>query len=322
MGWKGNLRSYNAALKRAEKYQKQVEKQRHLENCRDLVAKYEFHVNELVSFHMRCSSSINWEEMRSKMEPITPVRKYVKGNFAKGQFKSYQPNWFVKFLKLEKLMKRYLLIKLVKARKEDKKIYNSEYEAFKDAHEKWDKNKKLATKIFAKDIIAYEEVLLEENTFDKIGSIGTDVSLSFNEIVPVIKIKVNDEDIFPRNSYSLLKSGKLSEKEIPKTQFYRTYQDHVCSVVLRIAREFTTIFPLDEVIVSATCDLLNPVTGHIEEQIILSVQIPKDTLSRLNMTNINPSDAMKNFRHNMSFKNGVGFGPVEKIKILVKPDAA
>ncbi len=322
MGWKGNIRSFNAAVKRAEKYQRQVEKQNHLEHCRSLVAKYNFYQKEMVSFHKTCSPSINWDEMRSRIEPITPVRKYEKSIEAKVHFKFYEPNFLIKFLKLEKWMTKFLMLKIVNARKSDKKKFDNEYEIFKSAHVKWDQEKKLADRIYAHEIEAYEEVVLRENTFNKMGNIGASVDLSIIANILEVNVKVNDEDIFSKNSYTLLKSGNLSEKEIPKTQFYNTYQDHVCSVVLRLARELTTIFPHDEVLVTASCDFLNPNTGHIEEQVILSAQIPKATLVRLNMNSVDPSDAMKNFRHNMNFKNGVGFGPVEKIKRIGKSDAA
>lgn len=322
MGWKGNVRSFNAAVKRAEKYQRQVEKQRHLEDCHSFVARYNFQVDELVSYHKSCSPFVNWEEMRLKKEPITPIRKYEKAIKVKLQLKYDKPNFLINFLKLKKLVKKILMIKLINARKDDKKLFDDEFKIFNVVHAKWDKEKKLSDRVYVNDIGAYEEFVLSENTFNKIGSIGTRVDISFDRKKFEVKIKVNNEDIIPRNSYFLLKSGKLSEKEIPRTQFYRSYQDHVCSVVLRIARELTTIFPLDEVVVTAIGDILNSTTGNIEEQVILSAQIPKATLARFNMRNINPSDAMKNFRHNMNFKSGVGFSPVEKIKIVNNLNAA
>lgn len=66
--------------------------------------------------------------------------------------------------------------------------------------------------------------------------------------------------------------------------------------------------------VTAVSELLNPKTGHIEEQPILSVAIPRSTLDRLNFEMIDPSDSMENFVHNMNFSKTKGFSAVERIR--------
>ncbi|MOA48903.1 hypothetical protein D3C78_1717160 [compost metagenome] len=70
------------------------------------------------------------------------------------------------------------------------------------------------------------------------------------------------------------------------------------------------ILPDDLVIVTALDNVLNSSTGHVEEQPIFSVALSRSTVDGLNLEAIDPSDAMKNFVHNMNFKKGVGFSAV------------
>lgn len=75
-----------------------------------------------------------------------------------------------------------------------------------------------------------------------------------------------------------------------KTKFKELYQDHVCSSVLRVAREIFAYLPIKYVRVNAMSNLLNSQTGHIEEMIILSALIMKETLNSLNLESIDPSN--------------------------------
>lgn len=80
-----------------------------------------------------------------------------------------------------------------------------------------------------------------------------------------------------------------------------------------LGRELLAILPDDLVIVTAIDNVLNSSTGHMEDQPILSVAFSRATVDRLNMESIDPSDAMKNFVHTMSFKKGVGFSGVSAL---------
>ena len=124
------------------------------------------------------------------------------------------------------------------------------------------------------------------------------------------KLAIHGSDVIPTEIKSLLKSGKLSTKAMPVGRFNELHQDYVCSCALRVGRELLAILPDDLVIVTALDNVLNSSTGHMEEQPILSVAFSRSTVDGLNLETIDPSDAMKNFVHNMSFKKGAGFSAV------------
>ena len=106
-----------------------------------------------------------------------------------------------------------------------------------------------------------------------------------------------------------------SVKQIPKGRFYELYQDHICSSVLRVAREvFAILPPVRVVFVHAACDLINTQTGYKDEQTILSVAIPRESLMDLNFEAVDCSDSMANFVHNMNFRKTKGFAPCEQLQ--------
>ena len=100
---------------------------------------------------------------------------------------------------------------------------------------------------------------------------------------------------------------------MPKTKFYEIYQDYVCGCVLRIARELFALLPIEMTVITANGKAVNTKTGYLEDQPILSVAIPRETLSGLNFNLLDPSDSMANFVHMMKFMKTKGFQQVETL---------
>ena len=74
------------------------------------------------------------------------------------------------------------------------------------------------------------------------------------------------------------------------------------------------MLPIDEVVVTASDDVLDTGTGHIEEQPIVSAFIPRQTVRNLNVGHVDPSDSMANFIHEMKFKKTQGFSAVKEVE--------
>lgn len=100
---------------------------------------------------------------------------------------------------------------------------------------------------------------------------------------------------------------------MPKTRFNELYQDHICSASIRVAREVFAYLPINYARINAVAKIVNTKTGHLEEQPILSVIFPPETINNLNLRTIDPSDSMHNFVHNMNFNKTKGFSVVERV---------
>ena len=69
-------------------------------------------------------------------------------------------------------------------------------------------------------------------------------------------------------------------------------------------------------IVHVTSELVNSSTGHFGQQTILSIAFPKLTFDKLDFESIDPSDSMRNFKHNMKFSKTSGFSIVPGIELV------
>jgi hypothetical protein len=335
MGWKGTLRSMQAASRRAEKakLKRQREYQRRqqeyakmaaLEQAKYEVEDFENHIKCLVSIHRECSEGMDWSVLQTGDLPTfpkpettyqDPYRKAIQdieeGIYGKAKrWVNSQPK-----NTLKSVTNIFILIlgifyesKLEKLGKEFKKAVRLDAEE----HSFNVKSYNLIEKIVEGDVEqGYLDIILHINPFSEIEEMGSELTFeTLGEKAIHATITVHDEEIIPPERKSLLKNGAVSAKKWTKSQFYELYQDHVCSVVLRIARELFALLPIDTTIVTARGDLLNTATGHKELQPILSVLIPREALQSLNFDKIDPSDSMRNFKHNMKFKKTQGFQSV------------
>jgi hypothetical protein len=291
MGWKGTLRSIEASMKRAarenereakrrqrelEKRRKEISKLREIERVEYEVEVYENYIDRILTLHCKFSERFLGKSDRKKNKLIREVSA---------------------------------------ARKSDLK-------AFEEAKEKYIKNykrtvalKRLGEKVLNGDVNAYAKAVQYFNPFSEIAEIGSGMKLQvYNTRIVGFVLYVHNDEVVPIESKSLTKAGKLSIKKIAKGKFNELYQDYVCSCILRIARELFAIVPIEIVIITAMDKMVNKKTGHLEDQPILSIAIPKDTLNYLNMEKIDPSDSMNNFVHNMNFNKSRGFNGVETIE--------
>jgi hypothetical protein len=326
MGWKGTLRSVNSAIKASEREsrrkQRELERRRkqynkmvELEQAQYEVEQFENYLERVTSIHLENSSNIDWKAIASKSKPKEPKFTDKFERKAQKELDSYKPGFFDNFFNRTEKKKTAFSLAVEKARKKDEKYYEQLRDSYEQELVDWKDSKEFAKRVVDGDQEAWSEAIKELAPFSEISELGANLSFTFEKSAPIqVKINVHSEDIIPNQKKSLLKSGKLSTKNMPKGELYELYQDYVCSVVLRIAEELFSILPTSAVVITAVDDLLNSSTGHIEEQAILSVAIPRKTFDQLNLKMIDPSDSMDNFVHNMNFKKTKGFDTVEIIE--------
>jgi len=328
MGYKGAIRGFGAAMRAAERdakrrqrelerQQKELAKMQELERATYEVEVYENYIDVLSSIHKGCGDIWDWQKIKSSNPPAEPQSLKIHEQKAQKTLDNYSPSFFDKIFKRIEKKKNKLLKNLEEAKEHDKVEYQKAMEEFKKEHEDWKTLNDMAKKVCEGDIEAYPEIIKYVNPFEEISEYGSQIKFQFsNKDFSVANIKVRKKDIIPTEVKSLLKSGKLSVKPVPQSKFQELYQDYVCGIVIRVARELFALLPIQMAILNAVANLLNTKTGHMEDMIILSVAIPRKTLESINFEAIDPSDSIQNFVHKMSFKRGKGFDPVEKLNPL------
>jgi len=326
MGWKGTLRSMQAAQRRAEREaqrrRRELERQRkQLEKMQELErAAYEFQVHEnyialLLSVHKECSGAWDWEAIESSEPPDKPPKSYAHEESAQVRLEGFKPGVFDKLLKRREAKRDELVKALEEAKRADEAEYQEALQAHEQEYADWESTCKLAGRILAGDPKAYLDAIRQTDPFSDISELGSSIEFRVEDRHFVeATLHVNGDEVIPSEAKSLLKSGKLSVKPMPKGRFYELYQDYVCGCVLRVARELFALVPIEMVIVNAMISLLNTQTGYMEEKPVLSVAIPRKTIDGLNIDMLDPSDSMNNFVHRMAFKKTKGFGAVEALK--------
>ncbi len=333
MGWKGTVRSIGAAVRAAErdekrrqreleKQQRQYDKMQELEQAEYEVEVYENHVEVIQSIHKECSAPIDWESIATSLEPQKPENLKNHEKVAKADAENYNPSFIDKLFKREEKKRLRLDESILVAIEENV----SEY---KESVARWEKELSdrkesidLAQLLLKGDKKAKIDAIINLDPFSEISTLGSGISVSVgDDRIVEATIHIHGDDIVPSEVKSLLKSGRLSVRNMPKGKFNEIYQDYVCSCVLRVANELFCAIPDTIVIVTAVDELLSTKTGHLETSPILSVCVSRKTLDSLNMNNIDPSNSMSNFIHNMSFKKSKGFESVERVEpVLLESD--
>ena len=325
MGWKGTVRSIGAAVRAAERdakrrqrdlerQQKQYEKMQELEQAAYEVEVYENHIDVIQSVHKECSPPIDWNKIASSTQPIEPQRNNDNESEARQSLESYKPGFIDRLFKREEKKRALLSQKIDEAIKKDQANHKSSVAKWEQETGEWKESVAIAKALLDGEAEAKIEAIESLQPFSEISNLGSSLSITVHDNrVLEATINVHGTDIVPSEAKSLLKSGKLSVKNMPKGRFNEIYQDYVCSCVLRVGNELFSAIPDNLVIVTAIDELLNSQTGHLEEAPILSVAVSRSTIERLNLGAIDPSDSMDNFKHNMSFKKNKGFEKVERI---------
>ena len=328
MGWKGTLRTLAAAQRRSERASRQrhnelvkrhmlLEKMAELEKASYELDVYENRLEVLSSIHKDCGEPWNWEAIRASEPPTKPLNSHRHEEAAQVQLDSFKPGMADRLLKRTEAKREELAKAVTAARQLDEQEYQEALKTHEQELTEWEATRDLANRILAGDHEAFIEAIKQIDPFSEVSELGSSIEFQAGETSLIeASIHVNSEEVIPREVKTLSKSGKLSVKEMPKGKFLELYQDYVCGCVLRIARELFALLPIEMTIITALGKVLNTKTGHLEENPVLSVVIPRATLSRLNCESLDPSDSMSNFVYRMSFKKTTGFSAVERLTPL------
>jgi hypothetical protein len=319
-----------------------------LEQAAFEVKQHENYIDRLLSIHKDCCDEYNWIELEKTQPPTQPnFRKKPElkeisdihdgEKYYQNFIDTYQPNFFEKLFGADRRkIKKWLKLlentriedadKTLNAKEQAKKDFASDFENWKKECEqlktKYENDYEeyvglinLAKSINQGDLSSYAHIIEEVDPFNEISDFGSEVEFTICSKTKVkASIQIHNDTVIPKQSKSLLKSGKLSIKDMPIGKFNEIYQDYVCSVSIRVARDIFSVIPVGEIIVTAKGNCLNKSNGKIENMPLLSVLFIRDTMNNINFGAIDPSDTMKNFKCNMSFKKSQGMDSVKELE--------
>ncbi len=247
---------------------------------------------------------------------MRPARLNPSEQQATAALNGYAPGLQDKLLGRIESKRAELRAAVEEARRRDDLAYGHACTEHDRAMARWKWFHEVARGVCAGDLRAYAAVLEQMSPFHELEELGTAVKV----VVPSAwcldaTVAVRDADIIPNEEHTLTASGKLSIKKVPQGKYWELYRAHVCSSALRVGRELLGLLPVQFVIVHVAAPMLNPSTGHQEEQPVLSVGFARETMARLAFDTVDPAAALKNFVHHIDFKKTKGMGVVAPLQV-------
>lgn len=313
MGWRGTTRSIVASMRAIERQNQRVDRirqrERELRFARDVVSEFEELVRELTSVHKVVLKPNKWLLKMSAPEPEQPTLTSTNEGTAIAKLDTYEPRFLDRFFNLEVKRRKQLAEKILDARIEDEKVYEKQSEYFRRDRIKWISDRIEAEKVLSGGAPAQMEVLkASQSRFISNSNLGRSIQFEFDDDDGwSVVIHGHGLDQMPDRRYSMLQSGRLSDKAMPKGERLQIHRENICGSAIRAAVDFFALVPVDCVSVNVNLELLNLRTGHLEDVPVLRVGFIRETLEEINLRNTVASSALENFVHSVKFVKTKGF---------------
>ncbi|THV14397.1 hypothetical protein E9677_14925 [Rhizobium rhizophilum] len=305
-----------AAARDAERREKAARKERLLAESAAAVEDWQRHIDGLVSVHATLSKGLDWRRIGAEPQPDAPEKTAVHEEKAKLRLANFRPSLF-DFLGGGTSARRAKMEAAVAAGASlDLREFQQRQSDYTAAMCEWDDDTGLARRLLRGEAAAIREVIAEMQALSENDLIGEEIGFSIGESFVHAQPKVHSDEIVPRFRRTQSAGGKVKETPLPVGQLNSLYQDYVASVALKTGGELLQLLPLDEVYVTCFSNLLDLTTGHKGWSPILSVHFTRSGFELLNLAAIDPSDALRNFRHSMNFSKQKGFSKVEPIEVV------
>ncbi|MGJ8660592.1 MAG: hypothetical protein ACSHXL_01005 [Bacteroidota bacterium] len=331
MSWKSALRSIEAASKRIQREQERQkrrnEKQAEFDRKklwkdakaqvdRISVELHQLKIESLSGIGRSCGDEIDWHSQIEIPAPYPPNLEDKYEISAKRMLLGYKPTLMQKISRKGEKMREVLRRGIIAAQDQDRRQYELSLKEHNDQIKLWEEQKLLAKEVLKGNLAVYGEVMEEVGNFASLEEVGTNLSFRFSGAKKCrVEIDVKDIGIVPDKSLTLTSTGKLSTRKMPIGKAMEIYQDYVCGSLFRMARELQALFPIEFVVASAYCDLLNTATGLRERSCICTAGFAVKQFEEMNFRLVDFSDAMSLFRHEMKFSKRTGFSVVEALSL-------
>jgi hypothetical protein len=303
MGWQATVRAAQAAERRqqrdVQKRQRKLARQAKehsklsaIEQARLEVNTYENRLEVLLSVHKERGQVWDWAAVAASLPPPIPQKHCYHELRARQRACLLSPEQQPSG---DSVIAQALL--------QDEQDHQQALQNHAAETADWEKLKALSRRILAGEPKAYTEALVELSPLGELSELGSTLHFTIHDAQLLeCVLKVNGIQAIPAEVKSLTITEKLSVKPMPRARFHELCQDHICSCILRVAREIFALLPVNTVLITASADSTHPATGHHVEQPVLSVVISRASMAGLDYEHLDPSEAIVNFLHRGDFK--------------------
>lgn len=260
------------------------------------VAVFENKLDLLRSIHKEYTEPIDWVSLSD----VDHEKKRLGSNEmqAAQNLKNFRPTWRDRLFGRIEYRKQELYSQIEEARALDEEM-----------HKQFEKQSELACHILSGEHSAYEEVLEKELPFDDILELGAQINYQIESSDTIVfDVDIKAKDVVPTKNLSLTKTGKLSERNMTRTQYFDIYQDYACSIALRLGRDAFNLLPIQSVYVH-----INDLVEQGEFGTVISVRFDRRQFELIKFEVCDCSDTIELFEHHMDFKKTKGLKLINKL---------
>lgn len=223
---------------------------------------YERKIHRMHTVHTRCLPAVKWDAVLAQPAPTKPQETRSRELAVSRAIDAYKPSALDRLLKRVERKREELQTKIGEATATDAAEFKNQMAQWEDAQRQWKEDQKLARGVLAGDINALEKAVLYNGRLSQNGDFTANLRIGvIDRNVARATLEGFDLTLVPTETQSLLKSGKLSVKDMPKRTHAELVQDFVCGSAIRIANELFAQIPVNLVVVTVTTRMVNKSTG-------------------------------------------------------------
>jgi DNA polymerase III epsilon subunit-like protein len=261
-------------------------------------------IHSLSELHCTPLMSVDWRAIATEPAPHAPAPSSSAEQEAMHRLQAHRPGWFARAFGFAKRESDRLQAALQEAKEVDRREYENALAAHKKNVAMMKQRRQMAARILSGNLDAYAEVM---NEIDLCASplLGRQVIYSFPDAASAeVFAYLNGIDVIPEKTKTLLNSGRVSSKKRTKRDLKLLYQDHLCSAILRLGRDFFARLPVTKVLLHGFIPETDTSTGQPVENCVVSVLLTRDAMSGIQFNKIDTSDCVSSFPHAMKTSRG------------------
>jgi hypothetical protein len=302
------MRAMDRAAKQAERQrvaqQQALHRQAYLDTSARAAAEYEEIIGALTGAHRIEFTRRDWLTIATAPPVPAPLRRDTEERAAQARLSAYQAGWFTRLLGREATARQALQEKIGAARARDDEAHAAEAELAVRRNAEI----KAAQRLVEGDPDAMVRVLEEHSALGSLPFSVEGIDTMFLDRRVVAIVDGLDLEDMPEESITLLKSGKASAKALPIGKRHEIHRDAICSAAVRVALEFLTVLPIEEVEVMMLTDILDRGTGHIEARPVLHLRVAAQAVRSLNLSRTDAPALVERLGGHMDWNKRDGFG--------------
>ncbi len=298
-----------SVLKEFKEKQKEIE----IQNANYTVREWEKNMDSLKSVHKISSDFLDWENILKVAEPLPPKLITSNVDFHELRFNNYKPSFIDKLFSLTNRRLTNLKESIEQAKEKDNFDFAIENKKFQEKLLNWNQLQNLSKGVLNKDVNYYKQAMNHFYPFKDVIKLGKRLLFTYEENSINVDICTENDSIIPNNQLKLTPTGKLSTREITIAKKNELYIEHICSTVIKVAKEVFKLYTLKYITVNVILNSVNRSTFTSNEHLIISAIILPDKIVELNLDTINVVEVVKSFTHSMKFTKTKGFDFVERL---------